>query len=45
MLQPRYAWRTLAHQADVRLLQVILRGLLLRKPLGLLRVPEDAPQK
>ena len=31
---PRIAWRTLAHQADVRLMQVNLLGSLLRKPLA-----------
>ena len=41
---PRIAWRTPAHQADARLfLQDNLHDSLLRKPLGFLRVPEDAP--
>ena len=42
---PRIAWRTPAHQADARLfLQDNLHDSLLRKPLGFLRVPEDAPK-
>ena len=41
---PRIAWRTPAHQADACLfLQDNLHDSLLRKPLGFLRVPEDAP--